>query len=297
MNNKTIDPNKEIVVIYHGSCNDGFCGAFLFWLILGDKASYYAGYYNEPAPDVTGKIVYIVDFSYPEAEIYKIAETAKELIWLDHHASVEELAAKVAETTDKSKVIVDFDNNRSGARLAYDFIMNMTSPEVDGYNDVKVREWLVNYVQDYDLWTFKLEDTKAVNLAIRSERMTFKNWLEFSETDLVSSGRAVKAYHDAKINEVVRLAYQKNVLGHEVMIVNCNGMFASEVGNELAKDKPFSLSWWYDGKNKMFVFSLRSDEKGVDVGELAKSVGGGGHKHAAGFKLKPEDVDKILDLE
>ena len=35
-----------------------------------------------------------------------------------------------------------------------------------------------------------------------------------------------------------------------------------------------------------FVFSLRSEEGGLDVSEIAKKFGGGGHKHSAGFKVK-----------
>jgi len=33
------------------------------------------------------------------------------------------------------------------------------------------------------------------------------------------------------------------------------------------------------------VFSLRSQEGGIDVSEIAIKFGGGGHKHAAGFKV------------
>jgi nanoRNase/pAp phosphatase (c-di-AMP/oligoRNAs hydrolase) len=33
------------------------------------------------------------------------------------------------------------------------------------------------------------------------------------------------------------------------------------------------------------VFSLRSTEEGLDVAEIAKQYGGGGHKHASGFRV------------
>ena len=33
------------------------------------------------------------------------------------------------------------------------------------------------------------------------------------------------------------------------------------------------------------VFSLRSTEEGLDVSEIAKQYGGGGHKHASGFRV------------
>ena len=46
------------------------------------------------------------------------------------------------------------------------------------------------------------------------------------------------------------------------------------------------------------VIELRSSEdKGVDVGKIAKENGGGGHTHAAGFPIKniPEIFNDILN--
>lgn len=53
-------------------------------------------------------------------------------------------------------------------------------------------------------------------------------------------------------------------------------------------------------------YSLRSREGGVDVSEIAKQFGGGGHKHAAGFRLpefraviapRPYDVGRAGNIE
>ncbi len=291
---------KDKLVIYHGSCDDGFGGALAFNLAFGKDADYYAGYYGDPLPDVTGKEVYIVDFSYSEEEIYRAANTAKKLVWLDHHASIQELAAKVSETTDKDKVTVEFDNNRSGARIAYDYLLSVVT---DGriIAELDDREWFFDYIQDNDLWTFKLSDAKAFSLAVRSYKQDFNVWYELSmpetKESLFTEGRTLQKFWNAKVDEITGLAYEKTVLGHKVYVANCNGMFASDAGNAMCQGKPFSVTWWYDGKRKQFVFSLRSDNDGLDVGELAKSVGGGGHKHAAGFKLPPDKVDSVIDLE
>ena len=56
------------------------------------------------------------------------------------------------------------------------------------------------------------------------------------------------------------------------------------MGHLLGKGEPFAATFFYDGEG--YVFSLRSDDNGLDVSEIAKQYGGGGHKHAAGFKLK-----------
>jgi nanoRNase/pAp phosphatase (c-di-AMP/oligoRNAs hydrolase) len=49
----------------------------------------------------------------------------------------------------------------------------------------------------------------------------------------------------------------------------------------LAKDHPFAVLYWdmADGKRKL---SFRSKEGGVDVAEIAKRFGGGGHAVSSG---------------
>jgi nanoRNase/pAp phosphatase (c-di-AMP/oligoRNAs hydrolase) len=68
-----------------------------------------------------------------------------------------------------------------------------------------------------------------------------------------------------------------------VPAVNCNHYFASEVGHELAIGRPFAATYYdtTDGR----VFSLRSSAEGLDVSEIAKRLGGGGHAKASGFKV------------
>lgn len=58
----------------------------------------------------------------------------------------------------------------------------------------------------------------------------------------------------------------------------------SEVCHELCQGEPFAAAYWdeADGTRR---WSLRSSETdGVDVSEIAKLYGGGGHVHAAGFR-------------
>ena len=52
---------------------------------------------------------------------------------------------------------------------------------------------------------------------------------------------------------------------------------------EIHGEYPKMSVTWYLDKNRKNIVSLRSNEHGVDVSEVAKNCGGGGHKHAAGF--------------
>jgi hypothetical protein len=42
------------------------------------------------------------------------------------------------------------------------------------------------------------------------------------------------------------------------------------------------------------VFSLRSSANGLDVSEIARSFGGGGHRHAAGFRLSFDEAAALF---
>jgi nanoRNase/pAp phosphatase (c-di-AMP/oligoRNAs hydrolase) len=71
--------------------------------------------------------------------------------------------------------------------------------------------------------------------------------------------------------------------GFRIPAVNASPVDTSEVLQVLALGQPFALSWSvrFDG---VFQYSLRSAEDGVDVSEIAKAHGGGGHAHASGFE-------------
>ena len=108
-----VEPSSVDFVIYHANCTDGFGAAFSAWKLLGNKAEYYAAKHGDPPPDVTGKSVAILDFSYNNATTKQMIKDAKDLIILDHHKSA------VIELHDIT--CAEFDMNHSGAVLAWNF--------------------------------------------------------------------------------------------------------------------------------------------------------------------------------
>ena len=79
-----------------------------------------------------------------------------------------------------------------------------------------------------------------------------------------------------------------NIAGYDVPCLNCPRWLASETLHILAENEPFAVSY-FDSKDER-TFELRSSENGIDVSEIAKQFGGGGHKHAAGFKAKKPKI-------
>ena len=81
------------------------------------------------------------------------------------------------------------------------------------------------------------------------------------------------------------------------MVVN-SSHWMSEIGSTLAKDCDFAMIWYYDHDSCMYKASLRAFHGTMDVSEIAKSFGGGGHRKAAGFVLpKSKHPDSIFTYE
>src|SRR5438132_3652139 len=76
------------LVIYHGSCRDGFTAAWVARLRY-PGAQFHPGYFRKRPPQVSGREVLILDFSYPRSILRGMAAQAASLLLLDHHKSAE----------------------------------------------------------------------------------------------------------------------------------------------------------------------------------------------------------------
>lgn len=269
----------EPLLIYHGNCFDGFTAAWLFSKVY-PRADFYAAVYGEAPPDIAGRDVVIVDFSYPEEVMIEIAKAANMLTWLDHHKTAFEFSPRVGRLCQGAIL----DMARSGARILYDFYA-MEDPDL-----FPEAEWLVDYVQDRDLWRLELPGTEAVSAFISAQPMTFKSW-DFIAACGVGSvqmrGASIQDYiamYGKKAREHSRV---EMIGGYAVPTINLPYMNCSEHIGALAErfaEWKFAAGYFrrVDGR---WQFSLRS-RGDFDVSEVAKQFGGGGHLNAAGFDVE-----------
>ena len=269
-------PNR---LILHHDDEDGFTAAWIVWRIcrelnIVDGTTFHAVQYGNKPPDVTGKHVYILDFSWPRADLEKMQKQAKSLVVLDHHKTAEE------ELRGMEGCI--FDVTKSGARLTWEYF-SLEGP--------KPAPTLVEYVEDRDLWKFELEASREINAAIKSYNRTFANWemlhlrLTQARAGLVSEGKAILRYQAKEIQTVTYDCDRISLDGKKTFVpcANVTGSIISEAGQFLAMSEPYSVVFYRTRTHT--VFCLRSGLNGADVGEIARKFGGGGHKHAAGFQL------------
>ena len=96
---------------------------------------------------------------------------------------------------------------------------------------------------------------------------------------LRQDGIAIERKHQRDIGALIKSGTRRMQLaGHDVPVLNVPFTMASDAGNLLAQGEPFAVCYWDDSDSR--VFSLRSSADGLDVSEIARSFGGGGHRHA-----------------
>ena len=86
-----IEPSSINCIIYHADCTDGFGAAYSAWKCLGNRAEYHACKHGTTPPDVKGKVVAILDFSYDNA-------TTKKMI-KDNHPDYHFINVKMTDGT------------------------------------------------------------------------------------------------------------------------------------------------------------------------------------------------------
>ena len=282
------------LVIFHNKCPDGFCAAFIAKKRY-PEAEILALDHGEPVPfdQVAGKDVIVTDFSWPNREDnIRLHDSAKSFHIYDHHKS----AAERLEGLD----FVTFDMKRSGAGLAWDYLFGKDMPLMWAGENIgkpfvhQRRPWYVNYVEDRDLWNHALPNTMAVNAYLMSLPMTIEAWstLDILKVEYVEQfGAGILNHINRYVQEAAaeaqsghwRIEYKpldvKSINYYSVSIVNCPYMNCSEVGNILAQTAEVGVTW-FERADGMTQFSLRSVGD-IDVCEIAKFFGGGGHMHAA----------------
>lgn len=294
--------------IYHGNCADGFGAAWVVRKALGD-VDFHAGVYQDAPPDVSGRHVIMVDFSYKRDVLLKMAERSAGVLILDHHKSAaDDLTPDAVRIGDLWKytgalswnrflddcvqdnfegapwgrVYSLFDLNHSGARMAWDFFF----PNA-------IRPPLIDVIEDRDLWRFALDGTREIQAALFSYAYDFEVWdklmaqksFELNQ-DMRREGMAIERKHFKDIAELVKVCRREMTIGGIVVpVASLPYTLTSDAGHLMATEHSSKIGACYWDTPQGRVFSLRSTDDGPDVSEIAKQYGGGGHPHASGFRV------------
>lgn len=297
-------------VLYHANCPDG-AGAALAYATAKtldevNATEFVPVNYKQPPPDIeAGAEVYILDFSYPRPVLEALHAKCTRLQVLDHHATAQEALAGLP--------YCEFDMNRSGAVMAYQHF----------HPGEQVPEFFL-YLQDRDLWQWRLDGSREVSAAISSYGLDWRWWYEhsihlwtaeFLRTDGAACLRLKSQQVDAQARHQRRVKFEvtstppvlsfvaepihtrvythplappgesEQLLAIVCPVANASAFF-SEVGERLLELNPEApcAAYYFDRGDGVQQWGLRS-RPGFDCSVIATAFGGGGHKQAAGFQL------------
>jgi len=240
--------------------------------------------------------VYIVDYSISPDEMRELLNITKDVTWIDHHKTAIE---KYKEFEHEIRGI-RYDGV-SGCMLTYCYIHHMTARgegEIKPF-DISMTEdapMFTKLIDDWDVWKFNYsDDTRYFQIAFNAYDFSpcADTWDMFLDNDgeqtLIEQGKIMIQYRDNWAKNYMKLGFETEFEGHKCFAVNL-GCCNSDYFKSLPEGKyEILIPFVFDGN--VYTVSLYSTT--VDVSEIAKKYGGGGHKGASGFQIKELPFKKL----
>ena len=258
-------------VYYHKNCSDGFGSAWAAHKYFGDRAKYIPISHHDDVVVEDNSINYFLDIAPKKSLLKELEFYSKEIHIIDHHISCYDYL--------KDKDYYHFNINHSGCVLTWKYFFP--------YKEVPP---ILKYVEDRDLWKKEFEETDNIFLYLNTFEGGFDSWDKCNDliskdlSQCIEKGSVIYQYRDFVVNKVKKNKHILNISGHNVWCIN-SPFFQSYMLSTIYQKENFMGCYYYDGER--YIFSLRSSKNSkIDLSEIAKVYGGGGHKNAAGFSVK-----------
>jgi len=219
--------------------------------------------------------VIIVDFSLQrEGDFEKLMDLTDEITWIDHHKTAIEKHKHIDLELDGIR-----EDGKAGCELTWKYF----------FPEKKIPK-VVKLLADYDIWKFEYgDDTKHLQAGIRMDdthpgSANWEVWL--SQTYIphreIEVGRvAITLQKKQYAGYIKAWSFLTEFEGHKCIVCNVPSV-NSTLFDTVEELFNIGITFVFDGRQ--FTVSLYS--KTIDVSEIAKKYGGGGHKGAAGFQCK-----------
>jgi oligoribonuclease NrnB/cAMP/cGMP phosphodiesterase (DHH superfamily) len=247
--------------------------------------------YNDTFPMDTihkGELVVIVDYSLKPDMMHKLLEITEDVVWIDHHKTAIEMYH-------------DFDRIIRGVRQDGEAACVLTWKYIHWWSgrggrkenfanvdpDIPVAR-AIELVGDRDVWKWEFgDDTKFFHAGIQAHDLTPDSDFLFDMLtnkpelvdEVIEHGKCIQAYREKFYKRYLdQYMFEVELDGHKCLALNA-GMCGSEAFGDKFEEYPIVITFVQDGLR--YIVSLFSHT--VDVSEIAKANGGGGHANASGF--------------
>lgn len=287
--------------IYHDRDLDGLACAAIMKLrfpdikLVGWDYSYNPeDFFNEY--DLRGCEVYMADVSMPLEAMKMIAAEADTFIWIDHHEKA--IAETRPEMPDNTFVV--YLPERAACEIAWRwFFPDQETPEIIaslGAYDVWRKD---DPDRHWGMWVLPIQMYYNAHWDTAIEKIKHDLYLRghgAGEWDrvlaIVSDGIAMLKFEKSQIRRAMGsgkisrefVSPAPSTRTHVCFLINATvnpGRLADEVWKEHPECEV--LIHYHRAKDGRWKYSLRSQDTGPNVAEIAAQYGGGGHPNAAGF--------------
>lgn len=271
---------------YHSADLDGHCAGAIVKKALPECEMVGLDYDDTfPWEDIIpSEVVYLVDISLQPFENMELLDTMVHLFWIDHHKSTIKAAQEARVTFEGIQLV-----GQAACELTWDYFY----PE-------KPVPLAVRLLGRYDVWDHRDPRVLPFQLGMKAYDTDPENqgfWYDFFVPSdqsprvsyIITKGQAIGEYMDRQCAEgCARTAFETKIDGLSCLAANVNAPFARSQFFDSAWDpqKYDAMCAFGRRSNGKWVISLYTTHKDIDVGELARRRGGGGHQKAAGFVCK-----------
>jgi oligoribonuclease NrnB/cAMP/cGMP phosphodiesterase (DHH superfamily) len=269
----------------HHNDPDGRAAGAIVRRALGSGVALYEMDYGVLVPweliEDTQKVI-VVDFSLPKDEMERIA-AERELIWIDHHKTSLEENAKISQDWPGLR-----DTEEAGCVLTWQFFFpNQPVPKA------------VVLIGDRDIWRWAEADTGPFGEGLINQDTRPNNdelWVPLLNNDpeaiqeLIESGKLLREARLVKMRRMVNgRGFPVTFEGFSTMVINDRGN--GEMG-EYIRSLGYQIAYCYIDKmlnGKLYTYVTLYSGR-IDVSEIAKRFGGGGHPGASGFSFERHET-------
>lgn len=293
---------RHVQVISHGPhCLDGLTAAVAVARYYDDRAAVRATFASNSEIDAALRAfipaagpdqeLWITDISWREAatdaHLRALVEQGLRVYWIDHHRTALQRFGAGEITVPFAHRILSEDY--AASRLTYEYLLErvrdekLTAPQLANFGNV------VAMADDNDRWIHAVPGSRELAWVVRGLGPdAFEDFLTLDER-VVYTPRMQAALdraedeirHSFAIADASRV--EQAIPGATLVTAVCDG-HPSEIADAWGKQCRNTVFALYDAKS-LAVSLRRSPDCTVDLSQLARSLGGGGHAAAAGCEL------------
>lgn len=279
------------ICLHHNDADGRACGAIVRRALNQDVALVEMNY-GEPIPweaiELVNRVI-VVDFSLPLADMQRVA-AGRELVWIDHHKTALEEMQGAA-------------NQWPGIRSVDEAACVLTW--LYFFPDIPLPKAVV-LIGDRDIWRWAEEHTGAFGEGLYQQDTNAENdelWQPLLDDDdeilnqLIDHGGILRQANLNSIERKVSRFGQEVIFeGHKTLLVNDRGN--GDMGDYINK-LGYEIGYCYIDilQNGTLNTVVTLYSKDVDVSQIARKFGGGGHPGAAGFAFERSQTPFPLDAE